>query len=119
MKAQTREQEIARGLKGLAQDLNVPVLALSELEITQGRPGLADLRESGSLDREADVVMFIYRPAMDEAIAYSEDSNLEGVAEIIIARQHIRPLGSVHLMWDAARATFESLAPEYRIEREE
>ena len=119
MKGDTPGKEIAQGLKSLARELNLPVLALSQLEGTRGRPGLADLPESDSLDREADMVMFLYRPEMDDSIEYSEDSNLEGVAEVIIARQRNGPLGSVKLMWDATRATFRDLAPEYRIEREE
>ena len=112
------QQEIARGLKGLAQELNVPVLALSALECTQERPRLEDLWESGSLDQEADMVMFIYHPDM-HAIEDHEGTSFEGIAEIIIAKQRNGPLASVKLHWNAESATFRMLAPEWRTETEE
>ena len=112
------QQEIARGLKGLAQELNVPVLALSALECTQERPRLEDLWESGSLDQEADMVMFIYHPDM-HAIEDHEATSFEGIAEIIIAKQRNGPLASVKLHWNAESATFRMLAPEWRTETEE
>ena len=117
-KAYTCKQEISRGLKGLAQELNVPVLALSELECTQERPRLEDLWESGNLDQEADMVMFIYHPDM-HGIEDHEDTSFEGTAEIIIAKQRNGPLGSVKLQWNAESATFRDLAPEWRTETEE
>ena len=112
------QQEIACGLKGLAQELNVPVLALSALECTQERPRLEDLWESGSLDQEADMVMFIYHPDM-HAIEDHEGTSFEGIAEIIIAKQRNGPLASVKLHWNAESATFRMLAPEWRTETEE
>ena len=118
MGRQTKDrQEITRGLKELAQELNIPVLALSELESTKERPSLADLREPGG-DRDADMVMFIYHPDM-HGIEDHEDTSFEGTAEIIIAKQRNGPLGSVQLQWNAERATFRNLAPEWRTETEE
>ena len=96
MGRQTKDrQEITRGLKELAQELNIPVLALLELESTKERPSLADLREPGG-DRDADMVMFIYHPDM-HAIEDHEGTSFEGIAEIIIAKQRNGPLASVKL----------------------
>ena len=122
----SREQEVAqisRGLKGLAKELDIPVLELSQLSRapearTDRRPQLSDLRESGSLEQDADVVMFIYRPDLYD-LKTEDGGGLEGVAEVIIGKQRNGPTGSVSMMWNAGCAAFENLAPDFRIEQEE
>ena len=122
----SREQEvssISRGLKGLAKELNIPVLALSQLSRapearTDRRPQLSDLRDSGSLEQDSDVVMFIYRPDL-YGIKTGEGASLEGVAEIIVGKQRNGPTGSVNMMWNAHCASFENLAQDFRIEQED
>ncbi len=113
-----REQEIAnisRSLKGLAKELNVPVIALSQLsravEVRGGskRPQLSDLRESGSIEQDADIVGFIYRPEY-YGITEDEDGNsLKGVGEIIIAKHRNGAVDSVRLKWDGQYAKFGNL----------
>jgi replicative DNA helicase len=112
---ENRTQEvsaISRGLKALAKELHVPVIALSQLsrapESRGGdhRPQLADLRESGSIEQDADLVMFIFR----EEIYKQDDPDLQGRAEIIIAKQRNGPIGRVNLAFLKQSTRFETLA---------
>jgi replicative DNA helicase len=111
---ENRTQEvsaISRGLKALAKEMRVPVIALSQLsrapESRGGdhRPQLADLRESGSIEQDADVVMFIFR----EEVYKQDDPDLQGQAEIIIAKQRNGPTGRVRMAFLKSSTRFESL----------
>ncbi|MBC7836798.1 replicative DNA helicase, partial [Acetobacteraceae bacterium] len=100
--------EISRSLKILARELDVPVLALSQLsravETRRGKPRLSDLRDSGSIEQDADVVMFIHR---DDKM--NENSERPNIAEILIEKHRNGPVGSVELYFDEKRTTFMSL----------
>jgi replicative DNA helicase len=119
--AENRQQEISmisRALKGLAKDLDVPILALSQLsrEVErrggERRPHLADLRESGAIEQDADLVMFVYRPEMygiESIDIYGKKENSDGIAEIIVSKHRNGPTGSVFLSFVKDYARFENL----------
>lgn len=104
--------EISRALKGMARELNIPILALSQLSRAVEQrvpqiPRLADLRESGSLEQDSDVVLFIYREDK-----YRPDTERKGIADIIIAKHRNGPVGKIELYFDEQRASFRNLTKE-------
>ena len=114
-RSESRQQEISeisRSLKALARELNVPVVALSQLsraveQRPDHRPMLSDLRESGAIEQDADVVMFLYRDDY-----YHKDTEKKDIAEVIIAKQRNGPIGTVNLGWRPELTRFVNMAKE-------
>lgn len=111
-RSESRQQEISdisRSLKALARELNVPVVALSQLsraveQRPDHRPMLSDLRESGAIEQDADVVMFLYRDDY-----YNHDTDKKGISEVIIAKQRNGPIGAIELAWLPEYTKFANL----------
>ncbi len=112
-RVESRQQEISeisRGLKALARELNVPVLVLSQLNRavdtrSGNRPVLSDIRESGSIEQDADVIMFLYRDDY-----YNPDTEKKNVAEVIVAKQRNGPVGTIELTWQPKYTRFVNTA---------
>ena len=123
--SESREREIShisRSLKSLAKELNIPVIALAQLNRavetrTDKRPQLSDLRESGSIEQDADVVIFLNRPEYYNIKVFADDqTSTEGVAEVIIGKQRNGPTGEIRLAFIKEYARFENLAHARQIE---
>ena len=114
-RSDNRQQEISdisRALKALARELNVPVVTLSQLsraveQRPDHRPMLSDLRESGAIEQDADVVMFLYRDDY-----YNKDTDMPNIAEVIIAKQRNGPIGTVNLVWRPEFTKFANMAKQ-------
>ncbi|KAB2839419.1 MAG: replicative DNA helicase, partial [Melioribacteraceae bacterium] len=114
---ESREREISnisRSLKALAKELNIPVIALAQLNRavetrTDKRPMLSDLRESGSIEQDADVVMFLNRPEFYGITTDNEGNSTEGMAEVIVGKQRNGPTGDVKMRFIKEYARFENL----------
>ena len=119
--AKSREQEVSgfsRGLKGLAKEFNVPVIALSQLsrapeQRNDKRPVLSDLRDSGAIEQDADLVTFIYRAESYGIKVDSDGNSTEGVADIIVGAHRNGPPGTIRAQFDTATVNFRDLAPQY------
>jgi replicative DNA helicase len=112
--------EISRGLKGMARDLKVPVLALSQLsrgveQRDHKVPRLSDLRDSGSIEQDADVVMFIYRKDANENVGANDagPSGENSITQILISKHRNGPVGEVDLMFDKEHASFRTIDKRY------
>ena len=109
---------MSRGLKALARELDVPVVALSQLsrapeQRNDKRPMLSDLRESGSIEQDADLVMFLFRPEYYFGPVDDEGNNIEGHAELIVSKQRNGPVGTVPLFFHKAYTRFDSMQREH------
>ena len=122
-KSESREREISfisASLKQIAKELNIPVVALAQLNRSietrpdkSKRPMLSDLRESGSIEQDADVVMFVNRPEQYKQMTYEDGASTEGTGELIIGKQRNGPTGTVRVQFDKNCAKFDNLAQGY------